>query len=91
MKIHGVKREWKYPIFVHLKKHDCPHCGARLKKTKTETIVNSNSPEAANYDFSCGDGYFVGNVKFIQAAFRCPRCGRGYSVEQIRAKELLQK
>ena len=56
MKIHGVKREWSNPIFC-MKKHYCPYCNERLEKTKTETVVNSKSEEAKNYDFSNGDGF----------------------------------
>ena len=63
MKMHGVKREWSHPIFC-MKKHYCPHCNEMLEKTKTETIVNSKSEEAKNYDFSQpgGDGYMMGNI-----------------------------
>ena len=67
MKIHGVKREWSHPIFC-MKKHYCPHCNEMLEKTKTETIVNSKSEKAKNYDFSQpgGDGYMMGNIKFVR-------------------------
>ena len=65
MKIHGVKREYSHLIFC-IKKHYCPFCNELLEKTKTETVVNSNSPEAKNFDFSNVDGYMSGNIKFIK-------------------------
>ena len=84
MKIHGVKREWSHPIFC-IKKHYCPHCNEMLEKTKTETVVNSKSEEAKNYDFSQagGDGYMMGNIKFIRTAFRCNKCDKTYSIEDL--------
>lgn len=84
MKVHGVKREWTHPIFC-LRTHYCPCCSTRLEKTKTETIVNSASEEAKNYDFSNagGDTYLMGNIKFIRTAFRCRRCDRTYSIKEL--------
>lgn len=89
MKIHGVKREWTNPIFC-LKKHYCPYCNERLEKTKTETVVNSNSEEVKNYDFSQagGDGYLVGNIKFIRTAFRCNKCDKIYTIKEVKENDI---
>ena len=83
MKEHNVKREWSSPIFC-LKTHYCPCCNEKLEKTKTETIVNSASEEAENYDFSIGDTFVVGNMKFIRTAFRCNKCGKTYSIDELK-------
>ncbi len=90
MKIHGVKWEWDSPIFC-LKKHFCPICNEKLDKIKTETIVNSASEEAKNYDFSLGDGFYVGNVKFIRTAFRCNTCNHTYTIGQLKEAESAKK
>ncbi len=92
MKVHGVKREWDSPIFC-LKKHYCPLCNQRLEKIKLETIVNSASPEAKNYDFSNagGDTYLIGNIKFIKTAFRCNQCGKTYSIYELKKAEKASK
>ena len=84
MKIHGVKREWSHPIFC-MKKHYCPYCNERLEKTKTETIVNTESEEAKNYDFSQagGAGYMMGNVKRIRTTFWCNKCDKTYSIRKL--------
>ena len=87
MKIHGVKREWSYPIFC-MKKHYCPYCNERLEKTKTETIVNSKSEEAKNYDFSNGDGFLVGNIKFIRTVFRCNKCDKTYTIKEVKENDI---
>lgn len=86
MKIHAVKRE-NDDLFFTLKKHYCPYCNERLEKTKTETVVNSGSEEAKNYDFSSGDTDFVGKVKFIKTAFRCNKCGKTYSIKEVKDSE----
>lgn len=86
MKIHGVKREWSHPIFC-LKKHFCPLCNERLEKTKTETVVNSNVEEAKNYDFSCGDTYLAGNIRFVRTAFCCHRCEKTYTIKELKEHE----
>lgn len=84
--INGVKREFSKPIFC-LKKHYCPCCNEKLEKTTIETIVNSNSEEAKNYDFSNGDNFMVGNVKFIKTAFRCNKCNKTYTIKELKESE----
>lgn len=88
MKIHGVKREWSSPIFC-MKKHDCPVCGRLLEKVKVSKVVNSRSEEAKDFDFSQagGDGYMVGNVKFIWTEFHCARCDKNYKIQELKRLE----
>lgn len=86
MKVHGIKREWSSPIFC-LKTHYCPCCNEKLEKNKTETIVNSVSEEAKNYDFSNLDTFMVGNIKFIRTAFRCNKCDKIYSIDELKKAE----
>ena len=76
MKIHGVKREWSRPFWVRFKKHHCPACNALLTTIKVSKVVNSKSEEAKNFDFSSGDTYMVGNIKFIWTEFQCNVCNK---------------
>ena len=87
LKIHGVKREWSRPFWVRFKKHYCPTCMNLLTTTKVSKIVNSNSEEAKDYDFSSGDTYMIGNIKFIWTEFLCATCGKTYSLQEIRENE----
>ena len=87
LKIHGVKREWSKPFWVRFKKHYCPTCMNLLTTTKVSKIVNSNSEEAKDYDFSSGDTYMIGNIKFIWTEFLCTACGKTYSLQEIRENE----
>ena len=87
LKIHGVKREWSRPFWVRFKKHYCPTCMNLLTTTKVSKIVNSNSEEAKDYDFSSGDTYMIGNIKFIWTEFLCAACGKTYSLQEIRENE----
>ena len=84
MKATHVKRSCTRPFFVNIKKHHCPVCNGELKKIKVSQIVNSQSEEAKDFDFSSsGDGYTIGNVKFIWTEFACAGCNRNYSVNEI--------
>ena len=87
LKIHGVKREWSRPFWVRFKKHYCPSCMNLLTTTKVSKIVNSNSKEAKDYDFSSGDTYMIGNIKYIWTEFLCTACGKTYSLQEIRENE----
>lgn len=73
-----------YTIF---KKHYCPKCGSKLLRVRTSKIVNSNSPEAKNYNFVSGDSFMVGDVEFIWKEFYCPMCKINYSIDEMRRIE----
>ena len=68
-------------------------CGEELQKTKIFKTVNSQSEEAKDYDFSSpgGDGYLIGNVKFIWTAFSCGKCSKTYSINDIYQSEKYAK
>lgn len=83
MKAHHIKRTWSRPLFMKWGKHKCPVCGKELKKTKVSKIVNSASEEAKNFDFSSGDTYMIGNVKFIWTEFVCTECNQSFSADEI--------
>ena len=87
MKIHGVKRIWSSPIFLHFKKHYCPACNSELKPTKVSKVVNSKSEEAKNFDFSAGDVYMLGNIKFIWTELKCMDCNCTYSIKEMKTIE----
>ncbi len=91
MKTHGVKRIWSRPFWVRFKKHYCTICMNLLHTTKTSKIVNWKSDEAKNYDFSSGDTYMIGNIKFIWTEFQCDACGKSFSINEIRANEKKMK
>jgi len=93
MKVHHVKRIWSRPLFVKWRKHFCPLCDGELQKVKISKIVNSQSDEAKDYDFSSpgGDGYMIGNVKFIWTEFYCGKCNKNFSVNTIYQTEKQDK
>lgn len=78
MKVHHVIRICSRSLLMKWGKHHCPVCGEKLKKVKISKIVNSRSEEAKGYDFSSpgGDGYMIGNVKFIWTEFSCVKCNK---------------
>lgn len=77
-----------YTIF---KKHYCPACGTKVSCVKNSKIVNSNCPEAKNYDFTSGDSFMVGDVKFIWKEFHCPTCKKRIPMDEMRRIEKEQK
>jgi len=70
-----------------LKKHFCPECKAPLKKITVSRVINSKSSEAADFDFSAGDGWINGNVKFVWKEFECPVCKRHITINQMKEIE----
>ena len=73
------------PIWLYTKKHYCPECRGELRRVDISKVVNSKSPEARDYDFSApGGGFYHGNVKFIWTELRCSRCGKQYTVKEIK-------
>ena len=85
MRVHHVKRIWSRPLFMKWGKRSCPVCGEKLQKIKIAKIVNSQAEEAKDYDFSSsgGDGYMIGNVKFIRTEFYCSKCDKNISINSI--------
>ena len=74
-------------FYVYCKKHFCPKCGSKVMLGYERKIVNSNSPEAINYDFSCVDTNRVGDVKFITRCFFCPNCQVNILFEEMKKYE----
>lgn len=85
--ITGWKKEINCGPYFFYKKHYCTDCNGLLEKKKREKIVNSKSEEAKNYDFSGGDGFMFGNVKFITYYFECSDCGRKYAISELKRIE----
>lgn len=90
MKYQHIKRIYRNPFYVNLKKHYCPVCGKLLIKTKVSKIVNSNSQEARDFDFHTLDNYMIGDVKFVWTEFECVDCNRNYPIEEMKRMEKVQ-
>jgi hypothetical protein len=86
-------KKWisKNPFFVHLKKHTCPECSEFLTVEKAVKIVNSESLEAKDYDFSCGDSFLWGDVEFHYDVFFCGKCCKRFAIEYIKKIERTKK
>lgn len=80
-----IKYVCKHMIYVHVLKHNCPQCGKQLKVRYESKIVNSNSEEAKNYNFSSGGGDYIlsGDVDFRVPYFFCLTCQRRLSIDDI--------
>lgn len=83
-------KKWQLnsPIFVHAKKHNCPNCGQQLTVKRVSRVINSESEEAKEFDFSfAGDGFLGGDVEFSFEVFQCDACGKEYSIKELKAIE----
>lgn len=85
--IHGVSYQYNCSWFYLRKRHFCPNCKAVLQRKKREVVVNSESEEAKNYDFSCVDTYLHGNIKFVTFYFECPCCRTAYEIRELNTLE----
>lgn len=83
MKYQHIQRIYKRPIFMKRGNHCCPICGGELNKIKVSKIVNSESEEAKDRDFSSGEVYMYGDVKLIWTEFSCEKCDRKFSVDDV--------
>jgi hypothetical protein len=79
------------PIYVNKKLHKCPKCHNKIIPKKIKKIINSNSIDAKNYDFSCGDSFITGNVEFTLFIFYCENCNKEYEVKEIKKYEKILK
>ena len=83
----GVKHVDSDIIYTVFKKHFCPNCGAKRSCAKVSKVINSKSTEAADFDFSSGEPYMAGDVKFIRKEFYCPRCDKRFAIKELKQIE----
>ncbi len=50
--MNGYSFKCEHFFYTFLKKHYCPNCGNKLLRKKVSVVINSESPEAKNYDFN---------------------------------------
>ena len=58
-----------------------------LSKKTREVIVNSESEEEKKYDFSVGDLYLHGNIKFVTYYYECPKCRSTYEIRELKRRK----
>ena len=85
--VQGQKKMWS--IYIRRKNHYCPCCYGLLEVKEKSKIVNSESEEAKNFDFSSGGegGSMIGNVKFTWDILYCGKCNLEISELEIRNHE----
>ena len=91
--VHGVINQCDDMFYIRFKKHFCPDCKIKVKVVKVSQIVNSESPEAKNFDFSMSlsGTYLKGNIKFVWKEFVCPQCGRKFTVKEMQRIEAIEE
>ena len=74
------------PFFTHFKKHFCPSCGEILHIVRESKIAGPQSKEFREFDF-----YTTECIKVNWTEFRCFKCKKNYSINEIRNFERTQK
>ena len=94
----GVKRIKTDIVYLN-NDHYCPDCGTKLDVVEVSKILDSNSPEAKQYN-SLFDGFYIqgnkigyrmnryiGNIEYILDEFECPCCNRHIDVKEMKQIE----
>lgn len=69
--------------YTYLKKHYCPECGRRVQTRYMDKSIDSDSPEAKEYDFSNTEG----RIKLRTIYFYCPDCKKDISFDDMKGFE----
>ena len=70
-------------ISARMKKHYCPVCNGLLRVISKGVVINSESEEAKNFNFSVMDGRMYGNIRFTNDIFYCNECDREFTTRAI--------
>lgn len=78
-----------FPFYVYWKKHFCPKCSEKLVVSYDSVIINSDSPEAEEYEFwiNLGDTKLTGDIEFRTCFFLCPKCEFTISFDEMKKYE----
>jgi len=68
-----VDPSYLYKLSGKKVKRRCPDCGRRLLTSYSYKIVEPDSPEAKNYDFTIAGKKIEGRIEFRKGFFICPR------------------
>lgn len=86
--IHGKKKTLN-GIFYLRKPHFCPKCNTQMEPITVSKVVNSNSPEAKQYNFRIKSGtYLIGNIEFSWKELKCPCCDYQLTIDEMKEVEL---
>lgn len=89
--VSSVKKDTGSFVYMRLKKHNCPMCGAQMKVVKKTKVVKAKTKEAANFDFTACDLSLGDKVKFVWYEFKCKSCDKTYTEDVMKAIEKEQK
>ncbi len=80
----GYSFKCEHFFYTFLKKHYCPNCGNKLLRKKVSVVINSESPEAKDYDFEVADTIVKGDMKFTHIELYCNQCNKYYAIKKAK-------
>ena len=82
--MNGYSFKCEHFFYTFLKKHHCPNCGNKLLRKNVSTVINSESPEAKDYDFEVADITVKGDMKFTHIELYCNQCNKYYTIKEAK-------
>jgi len=76
-----------YSISARIGEHYCRVCNELLKINRNDKIINSESDEAEDFDFSFDESRKIGNIKFSWDVYHCAKCDLYISTKEQRRYE----
>ena len=55
-----------------------------MLRKKVSAVINSESPEAKDYDFEVADITVKGDVKFTHVELYCNQCNKHYTIKEAK-------
>ena len=62
------------PIYIRYKKHFCPVCNKKLEARYDSRMVDQNSPEGKEVDFTVLHTHFKADIEERTWYLYCPKC-----------------
>ena len=88
MKYNNICRVFQAPYYVNFKKHYCPKCKELLGKVTESRVLHEGSDMLMELkEYMPSRNRPIGTVKYIWTEFRCPKCGRQFTVNTMKRVE----
>lgn len=74
----------KAPIYVHFKKHYCPHCHCLLQVITESRVLYSPEDNPTSQSLRVGRGTPLYPLRLKWREFLCPQCDRQFTVDEMK-------
>lgn len=90
VKVHGYKGS--HSITARVGRHYCPQCKTQLLVRRKSVVIDPDSEDAKNFDFTTSDGsQMLGNIQFSWDVFFCECCNSEKDLQEVFKFEKMNK